>query len=98
MPRFSSCRGPRTKSCVPTAFDSNPASHAWSNHFPWTISDARSGRCYDGRQGLVVINERVLAEGAAGRRSGDEHLPSARPERGRLAMVELTDGDRLVLL
>ena len=51
-----------------------------------------------GRQELVVINERVLAEGAAGRRSADGHLPSARPERGRLAMVERTDGDRLVLL
>src|SRR5215813_4292045 len=47
---------------------------------------------------LIVINERVLAEGTARRGSRNHHLPAAWPERGRLTMVELADGDGLVLL
>ena len=51
-----------------------------------------------GRHEFVVVDERVVAEGAAGRRAGDGHLPAARSERRRLTMVILADGDGLVLL
>src|SRR5262245_40108152 len=47
---------------------------------------------------LVVVDEGVLAEGATGRRSGNAHLPAARPERRRLTVVVLADRDGFVLL
>src|SRR5262249_16707142 len=51
-----------------------------------------------GRDELVVIDERVLPERPAGRRAGDAHVPAARAEGGRLAVVVLADRQRLVLL
>src|SRR5207253_9276015 len=51
-----------------------------------------------GRHELVVVDERVLAEGTTGWRSGNAHLPPARSEGRRLPVVVLPNGDRLVLL
>src|SRR4029434_1040608 len=51
-----------------------------------------------GRDELVVVGERVVPERAPGRRAGDAHLPAARSEGGRLAVIVLADRDRLVLL
>src|SRR5262245_926605 len=51
-----------------------------------------------GRDELVVVDERVVSEGAARRRARNGHLPAARSEGGRLAVVVLADGDGLVLL
>ena len=47
---------------------------------------------------FVVVHQCVLAEGAAGGRAGDGHLPAARAEGRRFAVVVLADGDGLELL
>src|SRR5262249_45289502 len=45
---------------------------------------------------FVVIRQRVLPERAAGGRAGNRHLPAARAEGGRLAVIELANRNRLV--
>src|SRR5207248_448178 len=49
------------------------------------------------RDQLVVIDERVLPEGTAGRRAGNRHRPAAGAEGGDARVIELAQGCHLAL-